>query len=69
MSININLQDLSDDAIIKSRDVAAVLGISKQTLRSWHRSGCGPALLRIGKRMTGCRARDLRAFLATREAV
>jgi O-methyltransferase domain len=28
-----------------------VLGVSKQILRSWHRSGCGPTLIRVGKRI------------------
>jgi predicted DNA-binding transcriptional regulator AlpA len=67
--INIDLQGLGDDALIKSRDVAAVCGVSQQTLRAWSRAGVGPKLVRIGKRLTGCKARDLRAYLNSRQPV
>jgi excisionase family DNA binding protein len=43
-------------------EVAAVLGVSKQTLYSWHRQGSGPKGAKVGQGLR-YRAEDVRSFV------
>lgn len=57
---------LPDSAIIRDRGVAAVLGISRNSVWRWVREGRLPHPVKIGARTTGWKVGDVRAFLAAK---
>jgi hypothetical protein len=49
---------------LSEREAAAKLGLSPRTLQDWRRRSCGPAFLKLGKRVA-YHPHDLDAFEAS----
>jgi predicted DNA-binding transcriptional regulator AlpA len=58
--------DGPDDQVIRTRDAALVLGMSKAWMEAGRHYGFGPTFIHIGPRAVGYKLGDLRAFLASR---
>lgn len=53
-------------ALIRSRLLCQILGISKSALYAWVRKGFFPPPIRCGQRFTAWRRHDVEAWLASR---
>lgn len=62
-----SVRQLDDDQILRPREAARFLGISRSSLYLLRKRGELPAPIRLGARATGFRARTLRAWIADRE--
>ncbi|WP_125778116.1 helix-turn-helix transcriptional regulator [Antribacter gilvus] len=58
----------SDDELLRTREVALLLGVPANTLRWWRYIGEGPEWFRLGPRVVVYRASKVAAWLAEREA-
>jgi predicted DNA-binding transcriptional regulator AlpA len=63
-----SIADFGDDALLRTSEIANVLGVHRNTVRLWSKNGIGPKLMRIGKNICACRAKDLREYINTRES-
>jgi excisionase family DNA binding protein len=57
------LSQLGDEDFLGPDHLAAVLGVSRETIRKWRRDGFGPRFMRVGPRLVRVRAGDVRAWL------
>lgn len=55
-------------ALIRQRDLCALLNVSRSTLFRWERSGHFPRRMKLGPRRVAWRTSDIEAWLATRSA-
>lgn len=57
---------MSEDAdrLLTPAEAAALLSISKETIRGWRRTGFGPPYVAIGARRVRYRRRDIDDFIA-----
>jgi predicted DNA-binding transcriptional regulator AlpA len=56
--------EVDPDELIRSEDVAKMLGVKPQTLIAWRCEGKGPRFCKIG-RLAFYRRADLRAYIGT----
>jgi predicted DNA-binding transcriptional regulator AlpA len=52
--------------ILTSRETAAIIGVSEQTLRAWRLKGFGPVYRRVGSRTIRYLRRDVDEYMQRR---
>ena len=58
--------ELESKPILRQRDVCTLLGISRACLWTWRRAGVFPEPLKLGPRLLGWRASDVRNWIDSR---
>lgn len=57
---------MNKPAVLRTKDVLNMLGISRTTLYAWMQEGSFPPNIKLGSRAVGWRAADIEAWLAKR---
>lgn len=52
-----------EDKLLNTKEAAALLGLSPQTLEKWRSMGVGPAYLKLGNKAVRYRHSELLAFI------
>ena len=59
---------MESDPLLRTREVAELLGVPENTLRWWRYVGYGPESFRVGRRRVVYRRSKVLAWLAAQEA-
>lgn len=59
---------MSDDSILRTNDLLAMLGVSRSTLFRWVRAGLLPPGIKLGQRAVGWRRSTIERWIEERES-
>jgi predicted DNA-binding transcriptional regulator AlpA len=58
--------NFDSDRLVSEREAAALMGVSRDTLRRLRANGEGPPVIRVSQRRIGIKLRAIRDYLASR---